>query len=87
MEKSLQHPLGNFEYLVMPLGLTNAPAVFQPFFESFFVFVYLDNIIIFSRDVDKHPMGSNSKFVCKKYVTFSVSVSRNLWRLCLFSED
>lgn len=40
------------------------------------MFVYLDNIIIFCRDVDKHPMGSNSKFVWKKYVTFSVSVSR-----------
>lgn len=49
-------PLGHFEYLVMPFGLTNAPAVFQALvndvlrdFLNRFVFVYLDNILIFSK--------------------------------------
>lgn len=37
-------PLGHYEYLVMPFGLTNAPAVFQA---NQFVFVYLDDILIF----------------------------------------
>ncbi|KAK2912287.1 hypothetical protein Q8A73_006400 [Channa argus] len=54
-------PLGQFEYLVMPFGLTNAPAVFQSLINSVlrdfinrFVFVYLDNILIFSRNLHDH---------------------------------
>lgn len=49
--------LGHFEYLVMPCGLTNALAVFQALvndvlqdFLNRFVFVYLDDILIFSHD-------------------------------------
>nr|XP_008302615.1 PREDICTED: uncharacterized protein LOC103374318 [Stegastes partitus] len=54
-------PLGHFEYLVMPFGLTNAPAVFQslmnnifPDMINHFVFIYLDDILIFSQNTDKH---------------------------------
>lgn len=54
-------PIGHFEYLVMPFGLTNAPAVFQALindvlrdFLNHFVFVYLDDILIFSRDPEEH---------------------------------
>lgn len=53
--------LGHFEYLVMPFGLTNAPAVFQALindvlkdFLNKFVFVYLDDILIFSPTLDSH---------------------------------
>ncbi|KAL4009381.1 hypothetical protein ACER0C_003233 [Sarotherodon galilaeus] len=53
--------LGHFEYLVMPFGLTNAPAVFQALvndvlrdFIDHFVFIYLDNILIFSHSVADH---------------------------------
>ncbi|KAL3968321.1 potassium voltage-gated channel Eag-related subfamily H member 3 [Sarotherodon galilaeus] len=53
--------LGHFEYLVMPFGLTNAPAVFQGLvndvlrdFLNHFVFVYLDDILIFSRSRAEH---------------------------------
>lgn len=45
----------------MPFGLTNAPAVFQALvndvlrdFINRFVFVYLDDILIFSRNQSKH---------------------------------
>jgi len=48
--------LGHFEYLVMPFGLTSAPAVFQALvndvlrdFLNHSLFVYLDDILIFLR--------------------------------------
>lgn len=52
---------GHYEYLVMPFGLTNAPAVFQALVNDVlrdmlnrFVFVYLDDILIFSDSVSNH---------------------------------
>jgi hypothetical protein len=52
---------GHFEYTVMPFGITNAPAVFQhPMNDIFrdymdeFVVVYLDDILIFSKDQETH---------------------------------
>ncbi len=47
-------PVGHFEYRVLPFGLVNAPAVFQALVNdvlrdmiNVFVFVYLDDILIF----------------------------------------
>uniref|UniRef100_A0A670IJD3 Gypsy retrotransposon integrase-like protein 1 n=1 Tax=Podarcis muralis TaxID=64176 RepID=A0A670IJD3_PODMU len=52
---------GQFEYLVMPFGLCNAPAVFQRYINHVFqdlldkyVVVYLDDILIYSRDPARH---------------------------------
>ncbi len=54
-------PSGHYEYLVMPFGLTNAPAVFQNMindvlrdFLNQFVYVYLDDILVYSPDLDSH---------------------------------
>ena len=54
-------PLGHFEYQVMPFGLSNAPAIFQAMINDIlrdminhFVFVYLDDILIFSRTTEEH---------------------------------
>jgi hypothetical protein len=52
---------GHFEYTVMPFGLTNAPEVFQHLMNDIFreymdefVVVYLDDILIFSKDQETH---------------------------------
>lgn len=53
----LYSKLGHFEYLVMPFSLTNAPAGFQALvndvlrhFLRCFVFVYLDDTLIFAPE-------------------------------------
>eukprot|EP00158_Paraphelidium_tribonemae_P000594 Partr_v1_DN22906_c0_g1_i1_m42635 putative to reverse transcriptase len=52
---------GQFEFLVMPFGLANAPAQFQTMMNEIFrkligdfVLVYLDDIIIYSQDPTEH---------------------------------
>ena len=52
---------GQFEYLVMPFGLTSAPSTFmalmnhilRPYLDKFVV-AYLDDVLIFSRTLDEH---------------------------------
>nr|XP_055073125.1 uncharacterized protein LOC129453092 [Misgurnus anguillicaudatus] len=54
-------PTGHFEYCVLPFGLTNALSVFQALVNDVlrdmidtFVFVYLDDILIFSPSMQEH---------------------------------
>ena len=54
-------PLGFYECVRMPFGLTNAPATFQRLMESClgdlhlnWCIIYLDDIIIFSKNPDEH---------------------------------
>ena len=52
---------GSYEWLIMPFGLSNAPAAFQQFVNTIFadlldvcVVVYLDDILIYSEDEASH---------------------------------
>jgi len=52
---------GHFEWLVLPMGLTNAPAEFMALMENTFreelntfVLVFLDDILVYSRTLEEH---------------------------------
>jgi len=73
---------GSFEWLVMPEGLTNAPAAFQRFMNDINVIAYLDDILVYSDSLTKHQshvwevlhrLRSNGLFAqadkCKFHVT------------------
>jgi hypothetical protein len=53
-------PQGHFEWLVMPLGLKNAPTLFQRKIQNIFnenqefVLVYIDDLLIFSKTYKEH---------------------------------
>jgi len=72
---------GHYEYVVMPFGLTNAPATFQCVMNSIlapyldrFVIVYLDDILVYSKNQDEHirhlrtvlQVLREHKFYCKR---------------------
>lgn len=54
-------PLGLYEWLVMPMGLKNAPAInqrhvtlaLQPFIGKI-CHIYLDDIVIWSNSIEEH---------------------------------
>lgn len=64
---AFNRPNGHYVYLVMPFGLTNVPAVFQALVNDIlrdtinrFVYVHLDDILIFSRSIAMDPAKAGS---------------------------
>src|SRR5882724_7919285 len=58
---ALQTQYGSFEFLVMPMGLTNAPTMFQAFMNhifrdmtDIFIVIYLNDPLIFSNLLEDH---------------------------------
>jgi Reverse transcriptase (RNA-dependent DNA polymerase) len=54
---------GHYEFLVVPMGLTNAPATFQAYINKAlqgliddFCIVYLDDILVFSKTREEHDL-------------------------------
>jgi hypothetical protein len=59
------------QFLVMPFGLCNAPSTFTTFIDSIlhdkldkFVIIYIDDILVYSKLVEKHV--KHLKYVLKK---------------------
>ncbi|GJP66287.1 hypothetical protein CLOP_g23177 [Closterium sp. NIES-67] len=79
---------GSYEYLVMPFGLTNAPATFQaemnhilrPLMDECVV-VYLDDILIYSRDMKQHVEHLRRVFEILRRERFYVKLSKSEFAL------
>ncbi|UYC36391.1 polyprotein [Black pepper virus B] len=66
-------PNGLFEWLVMPFGLKNAPAIFQRKMDKAFegtqdfIAVYMDDILVFSEDEKRHVIHLETFFdICQQ---------------------
>ncbi|GJP36389.1 hypothetical protein CLOM_g20901 [Closterium sp. NIES-68] len=85
---AFQTRYGSYEYLVMPFGLTNAPATFQaemnhilcPLLEECIV-VYLDDILIYSRDMHQHVQHLRRVFDILRRERFYVKLSKREFAL------
>lgn len=60
-------PFGLYEYVYMPFGLRNAGSTFQRYMDHVFlnckcVFIYLDDILVFSESKEKHLSDLNEVF-------------------------
>ncbi|GJP75885.1 hypothetical protein CLOP_g6290, partial [Closterium sp. NIES-67] len=79
---------GSYDYLVMPFGLTNAPATFQaemnhilrPLLDECVV-MYLDDILIYSRDMKQHAEHLRRVFEILRREQFYVKMSKSEFAL------
>jgi len=66
-------PFGMFEFLVMPFGLRNAGNTFQRLMDQIlgdlpYCFVYVDDILVFSKDLTSHVQHLREVFLlCREY--------------------
>ncbi|MCF8704118.1 reverse transcriptase family protein, partial [Corynebacterium sp. MC-02] len=79
-------PEGHFEWLAMPFGLKTAPPIFQRKMDEIFgeykkfVLVYVDDILVFSRDLQEH-LG-HLQTVFRLFVNKGIIISKKKMELC-----
>ena len=61
MKTAFRTRYGHFEFMVVPFGLTNAPATFMTLMHDIFhelldkfAIIYNDNILIYSKSMEEH---------------------------------
>jgi hypothetical protein len=77
---------GQFEWVVMPFGLTNCPAMLQRvmnrIFEGYidvFVMIYMDDVLIFSKDADEHLKHLDKVLERLAQFEFKVRLDKCFW--------
>jgi hypothetical protein len=79
---------GHFEWLVLPFGLTNAPAAFMDLMHKVFgnlldrsVVIFLDNILIYSKSADEHERLLREVFTrLRQHQLYAKELKCELWR-------
>lgn len=83
---------GAYVFTVMPMGMKNAPAVFQSLmdkvlgsFSYSFAFAYQDDIIIYSRSVTKHKQHLSQVLTRLRDANLSIKLSKS--QFCLHTVE
>ena len=84
---AIRTPAGNWEFLKMSMGLTNAGQTFQRFMNSLlqdlsFVFVYIDDILIFSSSIEEHRAHLRQVFERQQRNGLIINAAK-----CLFGQN
>ena len=74
---------GHSEFFVLPFGLTNAPARFMNLMHSIFreqlddfVIIFLDDILVYSKDLDNHVAHVRQTFLILRHHHLYAKVSK-----------
>ena len=74
---------GHFEFLVLPFGLTNAQATFMNLMHLIFreqlddfVIIFLDDILVYSKDLDSHVAVTNAAYLQDGILAFLHSLRK-----------
>ena len=75
-------PFGQYEWIVMPFGLKNAPSEFQKIMNdiynpySDFCIVYIDDVLIFSKSIDQHFKHLKTLYLVTRKAGLAISSSK-----------